>query len=110
MNINSINNKFDQLELLVEKNIGVLVVTESKLDETFSAKQIYSKSFQKNGNKNGSGITVFNRDDIPSKEIKVDFVPPNIEYLSIELNLRKTKWLVIGCYRLPSQKSISFNI
>ena len=95
MNINSINNKFDQLKLLVERNIDVLVITESKLDETFPTKQFcmdgYSKPFWKDRNKNGSGVMIINKDDTPSKEIKVDFVPPDIECLSIELNLRKTK-------------------
>ena len=51
---------------------------------------------------------IINRDDIPSKEIKVDFVPPDIECLSVELNLRKTKWFVIGCYPPSSQKSKYF--
>ena len=81
-NINSINNKFDQLKLLVERNIHVLVITESKLDETFSTKQFcmdgYSKPFQKDRNKNGGGVMIINRDDIASKEIKVDFVSPDI--------------------------------
>ena len=114
LNINSINNKFDQLKLLVERNIDALVMTESKLNETFFKKQFsmdgYSKPFRKDRNKNGSSVMIISRDDIPSKEIKVDFVPPYIECLSIELNLRKTKWLLIGCYHPPLQKSISFII
>ena len=52
--------------------------------------------FRKDRNKNGSGVMIINRDDIPSKEIKVDFVPPNIECLSIQLNLRKTKVFLLS--------------
>ena len=87
-------------------------MTESKLDETFSTKQFcmdgYSKPFWKDRNKNGGGVILIDRDDIPCKEIKFDFVPPHIACLSIELNLRKTKWLVTGYYRPPSQKSKYF--
>ena len=36
ININSIRNKFDQLKLSIAGNIDVLIVTEKKLDETFT--------------------------------------------------------------------------
>ena len=43
------------------------------------------------------------RDEIFSIEIKVNFLPSDIECLFIELNIRKVKWLVVGCYHPPSQ-------
>ena len=46
---------------------------------------------------------IFLRDYIPSQEIKVNFPPSNEECLFIELNIRKTKWLVMVCYHPPSQ-------
>ena len=36
ININSIRNKFDELKLLIAANIDVLIITETKLDETFT--------------------------------------------------------------------------
>ena len=47
-------------------------------------------------------LMIFVRDHIPSKEIKVNFLPSDIQCLFIELNIRKVKWLV-GCYHPPSQ-------
>ena len=41
---------------------------------------------------------IFVRDDIPSKEIKVSFLPADVECLFMELNIRKVEWLVVGCY------------
>ena len=38
LNINSIRNKFSSLKELISKNIDVLVIEETKLDETFPAK------------------------------------------------------------------------
>ena len=35
LNINSLRSKFDQLKILVQDKIDILVVTESKLDDTF---------------------------------------------------------------------------
>ena len=46
---------------------------------------------------------IFVKDDIPLKEIKVNFLPSDVECLFIELNVRKVKWLIVDCYHLPSQ-------
>ena len=35
LNVNSIRNKFDQLKLLVKDSLDILVLEETKLDETF---------------------------------------------------------------------------
>ena len=35
LNINSLRSKFDALKLLIKDKIDILVVTETKLDETF---------------------------------------------------------------------------
>ena len=51
---------------------------------------------------------IFVRDDIPTKEIKIKFLPSNIVCLFIELNIRKTKWLIVGCYHPPSQNDNYF--
>ena len=50
------------------------------------------------------------REDIPSKELKKHFFPDDIEGIFIEINLRKTKWLMFGSYHPPSQSdSYYFN-
>ena len=48
---------------------------------------------------------IFVRDDIPSKEIKVSFLPADVECLFMELNIRKVEWLVVGCYHPLSQNA-----
>ena len=51
LNINSIRNKFSCLKELVSDNIDVLVIEETKLDETFPEKAFmipgYKKPFRK---------------------------------------------------------------
>ena len=39
ININSLRNKFHSLEMLIKGNLDILVITESKLDESFPAQQ-----------------------------------------------------------------------
>ena len=98
LNINTINNKFEQLKYMIGNNIDVLIVTETKLDSSFPSGQFlidgFAKPFRRDRNKNGGGVMIFIRDDIPSKEIKVNFLPSDIECLFIELNIRKVKWLI----------------
>ena len=103
-NINAINNKFEQLKYIIKNNIDVLIVIETKLDFSFPSSQIsrdeFAQPFPRDRNKNRCGVMTFVRYDIPSKEIEVT---SDVECLSIELNIRKVKWLVAGCYHSPSQ-------
>ena len=107
LNINSIRNKFEQLKLFIVDNIDVLIITETKLDETFSTSSFiidgFSKPYRRDRNANGGGVLIYVREDIPSKELKDHNFPEDIEGIFVELNFRKTKWLLFGSYRPPSQ-------
>ena len=107
LNINSIRNKFDLLKDLIKDNIDILILTETKLDESFSESQFliqgYSKPFRLDRNANGGGVMVYVREDIPSKLLNKHKFNPDIEGMFIEINLRKAKWLLFSAYHPPSQ-------
>ena len=109
--MNSLPNKFDQLKLLIQGNIDILIVTESKLDSSFPDCQFkidgFSKPFRKDRNRNGGGVIIFVREDIPCKELSFDN-PNDFESIFLEINLRHTKWLLSGCYHPPSQSDDYF--
>ena len=114
LNINSLPNKFDQLREIVLIYADVLVVTEAKLDDTFLTSQYlvtgFSVSYRLDRNRNGDGIMIFTRDDIPNRVLTKHVFPDDIEGLFIELNFRKTKWLLFGTYHPPTQSdSYYFN-
>ena len=46
ININSIRSKFEDLKLLIQDNVDILVVTETKLDDTFTSAQFYMEGFK----------------------------------------------------------------
>ena len=91
--------------------MDVLIVTETKLDSSFPSSQFlidrFAKPFRRDRNKNGGGVMIFVRDDVPSKETKVNFIPSD-SCLFIELNKRKVKWLVVGCYHPLSQNNYCY--
>ena len=111
LNINSISNKFDQLRLLVDGKVDILIITETKLDSTFPSSQFmikgYSEPYRLDRNRNGGGVLIYIREDIPSKNLISHTLPSDIEGLFIELNLRNSKWLLFGTYHPPSQVFLS---
>ena len=116
MIINSIRNRFDQLLCIVQGNVDILVITETKLDNTFPISQFkmdgYATPYRLDRNRNGRGILVFVREDIPSKNLQEHMLPGDIEALPIEINLRKTKLLILAAYhpRFQSDEYFFANI
>ena len=72
LNINSIRNKFNFLAHHVKGNIDILMISETKLDESFPPSQFfldsYSVPFRLDRNGNGGGILLYIRDDLPSNQ------------------------------------------
>ena len=111
MNINLLRNKFDQLKILVQNKIDNLVITESKLDDTFPDSQFhtpgYEVPFRKDRNKLGRGILVFVSYNIPCKKLDVR-IP---EALFLEIHLRQIKCLLSGAImHLPTMMPIFIKI
>ena len=102
ININSLRNKFEALKMLITGNLDILVITETKLDESFPSQQFniegFSSPFRLDRNINGGGIMIYIRDDIASKELKSQSTTTNLEGIFIEINLRNKKWLLFGGY------------
>ena len=107
LNINSIRNKFDSLSFMVENNADILLISETKLDDSFPSGQFkicgFSMPYRYERNSMGGGLLLYIRDDIPTKPLKHDF-GTNIEYLSIEINLRKRKWFFNGSFNPHKSK------
>ena len=45
LNINSINTKFDQMEFLMEGKVDILILTETKLDNSFPTNQFLIEGY-----------------------------------------------------------------
>ena len=95
LNINSIQSKFDLLAEGIKGKVDVYMMSETKIDETFPSRQFFIKGFtppyRLDWNCHGGGILVYVREDIPSKLIEMK---SSSESISIELKLRRKKWLV----------------
>ena len=84
----------------------ILIITETQLDDTYPISQFhtdsYSMPYRLNRNRNGGGIIIYVREDIPSKVLRKYLFPNDIEGIFVEINFRKSKWLLCDTYHLPS--------
>ena len=62
LNINSLSSKFEQLKVSIQGKIDILIITETKLDDSFSVDQFamngYTKPYRFDRNRNGGGVTI----------------------------------------------------
>ena len=102
LNINSLRNKIELLTDQIRGNIDVLLISETKLDNSFPTSQFtiegYNSPFRLDRNKDGGGLMLYVRDDIPAKQLKHPSLDKNFENMFVELNLRNKKWLVSCTY------------
>ena len=76
------------------------MISETKLDNSFPVSQFlidgYTPPFRLDCDNNGGGIMLFVREDIPCKLLSIENHP--MEGFYVEINLRKTKWLLFCSY------------
>ena len=92
---------------IIGKNLDVLTIQETKLDPSFPAQQFiiegYSEPYRLDRNREGGGVLIYVREDIPSKLLNKHKFTEYVEGLFVEINLRKTKLLLFGGYRSEHQ-------
>ena len=66
LNINSLPNKFNQLKELILRHVDILVLTETKLDNSFQNSQFsvdgFSEPFRIGRNRSGVEVMIYGRD------------------------------------------------
>ena len=97
LNINSSRNKFGDLDKVVDGNIDIVCIAETKLDESFPNDQFV---YQYNQSKytvlyciteNKGGLMVFVKSHIPSRSLNDFKIPSNVRIIPFEINLRNKK-------------------
>ena len=101
ININSIINKFDFLTSKVNGNIDILIVSETKINNSFPVgnfvKDKFNIPYRLDRDSNGGGIMQYVREDIPSNLFGTD-EKNHIASFYVEINLRNENWLTNCLY------------
>ena len=100
---------------MIKNNIDILCISETKLDSSYPTSKFlipgYSSPYRLDGPKvrdASGGLLVYVNEDMPSKLLKYK-LPDDIQVLPIEINLRKSKWLLVPLYRPPVKHKVEFN-
>ena len=84
-----------------------MVFSETKIDSSYPEAQLLIEGFGKPFNLPrtafGGGLLIYVRSDIPCKQVNNHEFSDKIEGIFIEINFRKSKWLLLGTYHPPSQ-------
>ena len=75
LNINSIRNKIEALKCVVSGNIDILIIAETKIDDTFPTNQFciegYMPPLRADRNQHGGGLLIYIRDGVPAREVAI---------------------------------------
>ena len=112
LNINSVRNKFTDFQEIINGNVDVVSIAETKIDASFPSAQFvlegYHSPYRLDISSRSGGILVYVKSSIPSRRLSCENLCDSIQAVPFEINLRKEKWLVISIYRPPSQNSEYF--
>ena len=113
INVNSIRNKHADLFTIANLNVDILTIAETKLDSSFPVVQFtvdgYGEPYRKDRNANGGGLLAYVKEDIPSREKNSHpQTSKSFDVIVVELNFRKSKWLLINTYKPPSMNNTIF--
>ena len=90
---------------MVDQNIDIVCLAETKLDSSFPKSNFiipgYSSPYRLDVNDRSGGLLVYVKDHIISKQLNKFMIPEGIQVIPFEINLRKSKWLIISAYRPP---------
>ena len=111
LNINSVRNKINVLKAMTGDNIDILVISETKIDNSFTTNQFsidgHNLPHRLDRNQDGGGLLVYFRTGIPSRKLKTN-LPDNVEGIFFDMNMRNKKWLIFVGYNPKKEHIASF--
>ena len=97
------------MSLTVKNNLDILMISETKLDDSFRTGQFLLDGFSVPDRLDrilkGGGILLYTREDIPSRFLNSKS-KTGIETIFVEINLRKRKWF-LNCSYDPNDPNTS---
>ena len=105
--IDSLRNKFKILVSSIAVNLDILMISETKLDESFPVSQFLIPGFENpirlDRSSSGGGIMLYIREGIPFKLLKSSGLSANTEAFLVEVKINKKKWLLC-CSYIPTKR------
>ena len=103
LNINSLRNKIESVKEIFNNNIDILLLSETKLDESFPSNMFSMEGFRmfrKDRNQTGGGLIFYVNENIACRVIDLNIT--DIEVIAIEVIFKNIRWILLGLYKPPS--------
>ena len=104
-------NKFSSLQQTVLNKTDILLLPETKIDDSFSDSQFIAEGFKmyrKDRTKTGGGgLLLHVNENLAGKIINSYKFKENSEIILFEFSVSNEKWLLLGNYKPPSQNDLS---
>ena len=104
-------NKFSNLQQTVLSKTDILLLSETKIDDSFPDSQFFAEGFKmyrKDRTKTGGGLLLYVNENLPGKIISSYKFKENSEIILFEFSVSNKKWLLFGNYKPPSQNDLSY--
>ena len=92
LSINYLSSKSDDLKILISGMFDILMITETKLDDTYPVSQLhidgYSMPYGLDRNRNGGRVIIYARKNIPSTVLRKDLFSIDIEGIFVKIIYR----------------------
>ena len=101
LNINSVRSNFNDFQKMINGNVDVVSIAETRIDASFPSAQSvvlegYHSPYPLDISSRSGGILVHVKSSVPSRLLSCENLCDSIQAVPFEINLRKEKWLVIS--------------
>ena len=97
---------------MISSHVDILSIAETKIDYSFPNAQFLIPNFHQpirlDISRNSGRLLVFVGSSIPARMLSNYRLPPDIQAIPFEINLRKEKWLFVSAYEPPSLNNQTF--
>ena len=108
LNINSVQNKFEELKILNSSlKAHVLVISETKIDESYPSGQFSLPGYhmyKKDKKKGGGGLIAYFSTTLASRRLALPKSYKTLQAIAVESKIGRNDVLFLSIYRPPKQK------
>ena len=112
LNVNSLSLKRTEVsDLLVRSKFEVLVLSETKLDNSHNSALFEIENYcmyRQDKKSNSGGLMIYVSKSLPSTQGNVQICNDEVECLSVEITCEESKILLLGMYKNPKTSHNSF--
>ena len=103
LNINSLQNKLDELKAINEKlKANIIILTETKIDGTYPNSLFCMTNyrlFRNDRTKRGGGVMAYVKAGIAVRRLKLPHTYKTLEAIALDVNLGDSNCVILGIYR-----------